>query len=169
MTPEAQIVIDYILGEEGGLVNDPNDPGGLTNMGIALAKHPELNREYILNLTKSQASDIYFDKYWTPISGDNMHPALAVCTMDAAVNSGVRRSIQWLQEALSINVDGIIGPATKDKMKSLYSPQELQSMVKQYCSNRLTFLMNDKEWSHFGKGWGSRIISTQNFALSQIK
>ena len=40
---------------EGGLVNNPKDPGGVTNFGISQRSYPKLN---ISTLTKDQASEI---------------------------------------------------------------------------------------------------------------
>ena len=34
---KAELLLPFILKWEGGLVNHPNDPGGLTNMGVTIA------------------------------------------------------------------------------------------------------------------------------------
>ncbi len=42
-------IIEVVLHHEGGYVNDPDDPGGETNFGIAKRSHPDVD---IANLTK---------------------------------------------------------------------------------------------------------------------
>jgi hypothetical protein len=41
-------IIEVVLEHEGGYVNDPKDPGGETNYGIAKRSHPDVD---IKNLT----------------------------------------------------------------------------------------------------------------------
>ena len=45
--------VHFVLAQEGGLVDDPADPGGLTHFGIALAEHPHMSAEQIRSLTTS--------------------------------------------------------------------------------------------------------------------
>ena len=45
-------IIEVVLHHEGGYVNDPKDPGGETNFGIAKRSHPDVD---IKNLTKDGA------------------------------------------------------------------------------------------------------------------
>ena len=48
-------IIEVVLEHEGGYVNDPKDPGGETNFGIAKRSHPDVD---IKNLTKEDAKEI---------------------------------------------------------------------------------------------------------------
>ena len=48
-------IIEVVLHHEGGYVNDPVDPGGETNFGIAKRSHPDVD---IANLTKEGAKEI---------------------------------------------------------------------------------------------------------------
>jgi len=54
-------IIEVVLHHEGGYVNDPKDPGGETNFGIAKRSHPDVD---IKNLTKDGAKEIYKEHYW---------------------------------------------------------------------------------------------------------
>ena len=54
-------IIEVVLHHEGGYVNDPKDPGGETNFGVAKRSHPDVD---IANLTKDGAKEIYKEYYW---------------------------------------------------------------------------------------------------------
>jgi hypothetical protein len=54
-------VNDLINNWEGGYVNDPQDPGGETNMGISKRSYPN---EDIKNLTRDEAIAIYYRDFW---------------------------------------------------------------------------------------------------------
>ena len=51
-------IIEIVLHHEGGYVNDPKDPGGETNFGIAKRSHPDVD---IKNLTIDGAKEILGD------------------------------------------------------------------------------------------------------------
>ena len=54
-------IIKVVLKHEGWYVNDPVDPGGETNFGIAKRSHPDVD---IKNLTEEGAKEIYYQDYW---------------------------------------------------------------------------------------------------------
>lgn len=162
MTPAAKTAIDLVLKHEGGLVDHPRDPGGLTNFGISLRAYPELGRDGIRNLTREQAAEIYERDYWQKIRGDELPLPVAVMVLDAAVNSGVRRSVQWLQRALRVADDGVIGPVTIGAAHEA----DVLDLLRELASNRIQFLMGLPTWDTFGNGWGRRIDDTLDFARS---
>jgi len=49
-------IIEVVLKHEGGLVDDPDDPGGLTNLGISQRAYPN---EDIRGLTVERAKELY--------------------------------------------------------------------------------------------------------------
>ena len=67
MNERFYIFILVILEHEGGLVNDKDDFGGFTNMGITRRRYPDLD---IKNLTANQAKQIYYDDFYWPL---NLH------------------------------------------------------------------------------------------------
>ena len=48
--------VSVVFKHEGGYVNDRNDPGGETNMGISKRAYPDLD---IKNLTQDDAAEIF--------------------------------------------------------------------------------------------------------------
>ncbi len=89
------IDMTFIFKWEGGYVNDVDDPGGETNFGISKHSYPNVD---IKNLTKQAAQAIYQRDYWNAIGGDTLDPSLACAALDCAVNMGVSRAKQFLNE-----------------------------------------------------------------------
>lgn len=108
MSFDRAIVI--VLREEGGYVNDPSDPGGETIYGISRRSHPEAWSDG--RPTVEQAKQIYLEKYWDPVHGDELPWPLCLFVFDSAVNQGVESAIRMLQRALDTVQDGYIGPTT---------------------------------------------------------
>src|ERR1039458_2404067 len=53
--------IQYVLLNEGGFSDDPNDPGGATNFGILQRELPGVD---IRTITREQAISFYLPNYW---------------------------------------------------------------------------------------------------------
>ncbi|OUM99991.1 MAG: hypothetical protein BAA04_01715 [Firmicutes bacterium ZCTH02-B6] len=114
-----QEAVETVLRHEGGLVDHPNDPGGVTKYGISLRAFPHLGREGIINLTVDQAKDIYFHHYWRPNRyAEIQDPAVSTKVFDLAVNVGavnanriLQRAVNWL-DGSRLKVDGIVGSKT---------------------------------------------------------
>jgi lysozyme family protein len=113
-------------------------------------------RELPLDLAKR----IYLERYWKPISADDLPPAIRYAVFDAAVNSGVGQSIIWLQRALGVQMDGIIGPVT---IRTAYAadPYLLRAKI---LATRLKFMSNLTTWPSFGRGWSRRIAHLMEMA-----
>ena len=107
-------IIEIVLKHEGGYVNDPKDPGGETNFGIAKRSHPD---EDIKNLTKEDAKRIYYQDYWMKNRVPQLPDELKHIYFDMCVNQGRGRAVKILQQAANakgadLKVDGGVGPKT---------------------------------------------------------
>lgn len=124
-SPAFLLAMDFVLDYEGwAAVSDhPADAGGATRYGIARAHHPEAWRDGPPTL--AQALAIYHRRYWRAIGGDDLPPPLAVTLMDSAVLFGPDRPARWLQEALGVAVDGVIGPRSIAAAKAHAHPHGL--------------------------------------------
>ena len=151
--------MNRVLASEGGYVNDPHDPGGETNFGISKRAYPH---EDIRGMTRARAAEIYRRDYWDAVRGDDLPFGLDLCAFDGAVNSGVARGAKWVQQALGVEADGKIGPATIAAARSTYVPAAIQRAV----AFRLSFLKQLPGWAHFGNGWAARMKAVEAEALS---
>ena len=107
-------IIEVVLEHEGGYVNDPKDPGGETNFGIAKRSHPDVD---IKNLTKEGAKEIYKEVYWDKNKVESLPENLWHIYFDMCVNQGKSRAVKIIQRAVngkggSLTVDGGMGPMT---------------------------------------------------------
>lgn len=139
-----------LLGNEGGFVDNPADPGGATNFGITqrVARSHGYTGD-MRDLPLATALSIYLSDYWAPIKADQLPDALRFHVFDAAVNSGAAQAIKWLQSAAGVTVDGAIGPKTLAAAANV--------SVAKYNSIRLRFMTDLGTWPSFGKGWARRI------------
>lgn len=74
-----------VIGEEGGYVDDPNDPGGETKFGISKRAYPNLD---IAQLTLEEAQALYQRDYWDKLNLDALSWEMSLILFDAAVNQG---------------------------------------------------------------------------------
>lgn len=82
---------------------------------------------------------------------------------DAAVNSGRRRAVMWLQEAVGAEVDGAIGPRT---LAAVQGVNDRRALIARLHTLRLRFLRGLPTWPDFGRGWQRRLNAVLYRALS---
>jgi lysozyme family protein len=165
MNSNFEAALTHVLKSEGGYVNNPADPGGMTNLGCTKAVweefvgHP-VSEADMRGLTPADVAPLYKRKYWDKVSGDLLPSGLDYAVFDAAINSGPGRAAKWLQEVAGVAADGAIGPATLAAVNA----KPVQDMIAQYNDKRLQFLESLPTWATFGKGWGARVASVQSSA-----
>ncbi len=115
-----------IVMREGGYVDDPDDPGGATNMGVTIGTLRRLGYDLdgdgrittadLRRLSRAQATDIFIEHYYKRPRIDALPERLRASAFDMYVNSGANavKILQRLLVAMRIPVaiDGIIGPQT---------------------------------------------------------
>lgn len=143
-----------LLGNEGGYVNHPDDPGGETNWGIT--KRVALENGYtgeMIEMPLSVAKEIYKNNYWD--RNYNILPfSVAFNLFDAAVNHGQRTAVKLMQRALHLKVDGIMGTETTHAI--LYNDE--YKVVCLFNAERLNYYTGlTRSWQTFGRGWANRV------------
>ena len=158
--------LEHVLKHEGGFVNHPKDPGGMTNLGVTKKVWDEwIGRESsedeMRNLKPKDVADLYKKLYWDRVKGDDLPSGVNYCVFDASVNSGTGRAAKWLQEVVGAVADGAIGAKTLAKVAA----HDADSLVNAYCDVRLNFLKSLKTFDTFGKGWSRRVEGVRQTAL----
>lgn len=146
---------ERLIGNEGGYTNNPNDPGGETNWGIAKRSYPNVD---IRNLTKDGAMAIYLRDFWAPL-GD-APPAVKFQAFDFAVNSGIQTAIRKLQAAIGVADDGHWGPVSAAKLASM----DVNDVLMRYIAQRIRFWTSLSTWPSFGRGWANRAAASLEYA-----
>lgn len=165
-------VVPLILQTEGGFVNDPQDPGGATNLGVTIGTAKALGLDInhdgkvdtidIKLLRPADAAKVYKRFYWDALQGDLLPLGLDYATCDFGVNSGVSRAAQFLQQIVGAGTDGHIGPATM----GLIEKANVKATINALCDHRLAFLQSLPTWGRFGPGWGARVTRVKATALA---
>lgn len=155
-----------VLKHEGGFVNDPRDPGGMTNLGVTKKVWEgfvgrTVDEAEMRALTPDLVKPLYKKNYWDKIKGDQLPSGVDYASYDLAVNSGTSRAAKYLQQIAGVPADGIIGPKSLEAILSC-DPQET---VDALCDMRLDFLQRLPTWGAFGKGWGRRVEEVKTAGL----
>ncbi len=152
---------DLLIGNEGGYVNNPADPGGETNWGITRTVAVDNGYTGSMKLMpKETAKAIYKKMYWDKLQCDQLPFVVAFQLFDAGVNHGNAQAAKFLQRALSIADDGVIGAKTIAAINAL---DDLQ-IVMLFNAERIEFYAALKTFSTFGKGWVRRVASNLKLA-----
>lgn len=166
--------ITRIIGHEGGYTADPQDSGnwtggaigkGLlkgTKFGIAANTYGDLD---IKNLTQAQAIAIYERDYWKKPKIDQLPPAVGFQVLDASINHGAKRAVQFLQRGLGVVDDGAIGPKTIAAAKAADPSKLINSILTQ----RQQLYRQHPKFARFGKGWLARIETNRRYAEQDLR
>lgn len=165
MKENFEAALTAVLHHEGGFVNHPSDPGGMTNLGCTKkvweewVGHP-VDEAAMRKLTPEDVAPLYKRKYWDAVKGDELPDGVDYIVFDTAINSGPGRAIKFLQGCVGVDQDGALGPKTLAAVKA-YDPKDL---VQDYAKRRLSFLSALPTWDTFGRGWSRRVAEVQNTA-----
>ena len=156
-----------VLVHEGGFVNNPKDPGGMTNLGCTKTTweehcgHP-VDEKTMRGLTPQDVGPLYRQKYWNKVCADDLPAGVDYVVFDAAINSGPGRAVKWLQACVGVEVDGSLGPKSLAAIRA-FDPKHL---ISDYSKRRLSFLMDLPTWDTFGKGWARRVNEVESVGLT---
>jgi lysozyme family protein len=164
--------LEMLLKHEGGFVNHPSDPGGVTNLGVTAKAweswvgHP-VDEKQMRALTPQDVAPLYKRKYWDACRADELVSGLDYAVFDFAVNSGVGRSIKTLQDCVGVNPDGGFGSVTMAAVAQ-FQGNTAKTLITELCDKRLNFLKSLKTFDVFGKGWENRVNSVKAESLKML-
>jgi len=163
---EFEIAMKFVREAEGGLYNHPNDPAGLTNMGITQRDYPLID---IKNLTREQADEIFWQDYWLKSAAPQVPFPAYISYFDSCVNTGRTQANKFLQRVVGATADGIVGPYTR----SLMSKKDPVDVAYGIIDQRQTFYENLCEnrpkLKVFLRGWGNRNNNLRDYIKNILK
>ena len=161
-------LVPHILKWEGGLVNDPDDLGGLTNKGVTYKtyklyckrKGKSVTEDGLINLSMDEFTDILKTMYWDACRADEIvSQSVADSIVDWAWNSGTATAVKEVQRILGVKDDGVIGNITLAAINS-WSPLPLFGQIKQARLAYLERICNARPANKkFYRGWLNRVDS----------
>lgn len=143
-----------LMGNEGEYVNHPEDPGGATRWGIT-ARVALKNgytgdmRDFPIEMAKRIAKTMY----WDAVRADDLPVGVRFDVFDAAYNHGPKQSAVFLQRALGIKADGVIGPQTIQATNRC----EPYVICMRFNAERIDLYTTLPTWGAFGRGWARRV------------
>ena len=160
--------LKMLLEHEGGFVNHPDDPGGMTNLGVTKAvldkyRGTVSTEETMRKLSEAEVAPIYKKNYWDRAKCDTLPGGLDWSVFDFAVNSGVSRSAKTLQRIVGVDADGGIGPQTLQAVADC----EAEELIGKFYTARMSFYENLNK-PMFIKGWTRRNKETHEQSLSML-
>jgi lysozyme family protein len=160
---------DMMLASEGGYVNHPSDPGGMTNLGVTKRVWEEWvgresNEKEMRSLTSEMVEPLYKRKFWDACKCDELPSGIDYLVFDFAVNAGVGRSAKILQTAVGVTPDGGIGPVTLAAVKAIPEAE----LVEKFSQAKEDFYRSLNTFETFGKGWLNRVAAVKVKANSML-
>lgn len=159
--------LSEVLVSEGGYVNNPNDPGGMTNLGVTQKTWSDYigrraTEADMRALTKEMVAPLYRSRYWNVMHCDDWPAGVDLMVFDFGVNAGPTRATKMLQTAAGVTADGVAGQGTHAAVARA-DPRQLITA----CANaRDAYYRSLPTFSHFGKGWLARVDRVKAKALS---
>ena len=182
----------FTAAAEGGLTDDPQDRGGITNYGVCLAfltdiaKGSQANdkladlgvllpvsRQSIIKLTKQQAEEIFKWQFWDKLGCDELPVCIGCLVYDAAVNHGrvwgvklAQRGYNAMGKGEKLVVDGVMGPKTRAALSALDSPELHYKILEARMAYYDAIIRNHPSQKVFKKGWYNRVKNLGDYIWS---
>lgn len=144
---EFELAIPTVLANEGGYVNDPNDPGGETKYGIDKESYPNVD---IKNLTMAQATAIYLRDFWK--FDGLLNQDVANKLFDSYVNMK-HAAIKVAQQVVGTTADGAYGPNTEHLINAMDSGFFLSKFRAALASHYQEIVATHPSEAKFLNGW----------------
>lgn len=161
---------------EGGLDDDPRDPGGITHWGVCIRFLKDFYKQHadylssigvlgpitgdtIRQLTKEQAKKIFRFEFWDGNHCEDIakgSPRLATVFYDTSVNMGKVAAAKLLQGAVGAKADGVIGPKTMQAVKETGDFMAAAGMIELRKNRYLQIVDKRPQSKCFLKGWFNR-------------
>ncbi|SFM12730.1 glycoside hydrolase family 108 protein [Nitrosomonas communis] len=160
-----ETIIDDIIRREGSFINHPADRGGPTKYGITaktLGGWRRLGRaatsDEVAALTEAEAREIYRQQYIVEPGFDAItHPALQALLVDSGVHSDPKTAVHWLQTAVGVAADRVIGPKTLAAIAAADQNKLYSKVLASRVRHLGRLITNDPKQSVFAAGWMNRM------------
>ena len=163
------LLIPFIFRWEGGFVNDPDDLGGATNMGVTISTWKAVGYDKdgdgdigisdLRLLTRDDVvNKVFKPHYWDRWKADSIKSqSIANILVDWVWASGVH-GIKRPQRILGVTADGIVGPLTLSAVNNYPDQRELFERIKSDLVKFINEICESRKANlKFKKGWMNRL------------
>jgi len=162
-----------LIVSEGGYVNDPQDNGGETNWGVTKKSWADYLGRVVKDgemkaLTKTDVKPFYKKMYWDKCRCDDLPSGLDYAVFDFAVNAGTGQAARFLQRAVGVHDDGVIGSGTISAVKAHPAKELLETFSKQKSDFYRSIVQRTPSQAKFLNGWLNRVTAVETTATTMM-
>lgn len=164
--PNESLESAYNRAARKGVINDPNDLGGATLVGVTIGTYRSYCRYKgqktptvtdLKNMPYKVWRDIVYTMFWNKWKADTIEDqSVANMVVDWVWHSG-SATIRKVQTLLGVTADGIVGPKT---ISAINADKDINNKIyaarKAYFENIVKNKPSQKKWL---KGWMNRLNS----------
>lgn len=164
MTDAIDKIIEGVMAREGGYVERANDHGGATRYGVTLQalsawRGTACTPDDVKALSAAEAHEILRREYVErPGFALIQNAALQELLVDIQVNHRPGKAAKFLQKALGVPQDGVIGPLT---LSAINATVDVGAIYRKVCAERVRLygriITDDPSQAVFAAGWTNRI------------
>lgn len=169
-----ETALAHVFDIEAGYAKRLHDRGGPTLFGItqttydAWRRAKQLPPQLVSRMERAEAKAIYQEWYWDAAACELLPAALSICAFDAMVNHPPKIAIGFMQRALGLVADGVIGPVTQAAYRAAVdSPQVIWKFVAARLDFYADIVFDDPEQRGFLKGWLRRAHVLERLLLPE--
>ena len=148
---------EYAIPNEGGYVNDPQDPGGETKFGISKRYHPN---EDIKNLTRERANALLFKEIWNWNGINTLPSEIRGFVFDHGIRTSPQNAIETPHKPLDIEpVGDVTKKTTLNQFENIKRELQQDALDVAYGASRTINGMTAGGWDYLGDklGFDSRM------------
>ena len=152
--------VNYVLANEGSLIDQRNDHGGVTNFGITLPmlssfRQRQCSDADIINLTEIEAKNLYQAVFWDKLRVSGLKQPIATAILDTAVLNGQMVAVKLAQHCLGSGfiVDGILGPDSLNALDKVNEELFIYNYVGLLQDRYVDLCINANNQITFLRGW----------------
>lgn len=162
----------WVLQDEGGNNDDPDDHGGRTSRGITQREytawliHKGRPNGDVWHAPQADIDTIYHDEYWNPYC-DDLPAGADYLLFNMNVNAGLSRAVKLLQLSIHVAADGRIGPITRVALANADAKQ----LILEYSNQSRAFyrsIATHRGQGKFLRGWLNRAAHVEQRAMTLI-
>lgn len=167
MTARFDIALRFVMRWEGGKVDAFLDRGGRTAYGVTQETYDAFRKAHghptqdVWEIGKQEVKDIYWERYWLPAKCGLVAEPIDLIIFDAAVQHGTAQAAKFLQRAVFVDADGVIGAQTLKAMQEDVASGGMRQLVIDILAERRSFyydlIERHPEQEKFRKGWMNRL------------